>query len=231
MLVVCFFTKKWTRFNIVLSYLQDGAIYLRCSMLVVYAAGNFFTPKTNSLQHCFIFMQVHPKQNEGGARPCNGFYVLFARRYQLGMKEKNLFKMFHVSGECCWEIMFRPLYQFSYSIQWICWFQDHLKQDEGPARPCNGFYVLFCLCRAIGTIRTTWDGKKIFLKMFHVSGEFSEWNHVPFTCLIFSYSIQRICWFQHPLKRVSAGSCTAGSTGCWQYRSTIKIGIEKRGPL
>ena len=89
MLVVCFFTKKWTRFNIVLSYLQDGAIYLRCSMLVVYAAGNFFTPKTNSLQHCFIFMQVHPKQNEGGARPCNGFYVLFARRYQLGMKEKT----------------------------------------------------------------------------------------------------------------------------------------------
>lgn len=124
-----------------------------------------------------------------------------------------------------------PVYQFSYSIQWICWFQDHLKQDEGPARPCNGFYVLFCLCRTIGTIRTTWDGKKIFLKMFHVSGEFSEWNHVPFTCLIFSYSIQRICWFQHPLKRVSAGSCTAGSTGCWQYRSTIKIGIEKRGPL
>ena len=69
----------------------------------------FFTPKTNSFQHCFIFMQVHLKQNEGGARPCNGFYVLFARRYQLGMKEKNLFKMFHVSGECCWEIMFRSL--------------------------------------------------------------------------------------------------------------------------
>lgn len=55
-----------------------------------------------------------------------------------------------------------PVYQFSYSIQWICWFQDHLKQDEGPARPCNGFYVLFCLCRTIGTIRTTWDGKKSF---------------------------------------------------------------------
>ena len=106
---VFLFTKKWTRFNIVLSYLQDGAIYLRCSMLVVYAAGNFFTPKTNSFQHCFIFMQVHLKQNEGGARPCNGFYVLFARRYQLGMKEKNLFKMFYVSGECCREIMFRSL--------------------------------------------------------------------------------------------------------------------------
>lgn len=185
MLVVCFFTKKWTRFNIVLSYLQDGAIYLRCSMLVVYAAGNFFTPKTNSLQHCFIFMQVHPKQNEGGARPCNGFYVLFARRYQLGMKEKNLFKMFHVSGECCWEIMFRSL--VSVFLQYTMNMLIPRSSQTGWGT-CTAMLWLLCPFLPVPyhryhTYNLGWE--KSFLKMFHVSGEFSEWNHVPFTCLIF----------------------------------------------